>query len=577
MGWPFSVPVDFQTDRAQIFARAPARIFFGHTCAASMLLYMAWDVLPLHWIALWGFWEIIVTPALLYPLGKQAERAEEDNIDMNQWQNRLHGLFAIAGMSWGAFAFFGLDVQNPAHFAIQMAIFAAVSASAARSLGAFKFSFFFFEIPFAGLLAIRIIMIGGDFFLLGILVIIFMVVMCGLANDTSKELSDYLATKHENLDLAEKYRAAANEAERANVAKTQFLAQANHDLRQPIHAIGLLTECLRDQSLDAEGDEILDTIDTSVDNLATLFKSLLNITALDAGGLRPEISAFSLDELLRQTVRQAQPEANERGCTLKIVNTSAWVNTDKALLGSILQNLVFNAVKYAPQSKILVGVRVEGTNASVHVLDQGIGVPSHLMETVFEEFVRANPHGPGRTDGLGLGLSIVARTAQLLDLKVDFQSVEGMGTHVSINGLTITRAIVTSPSSTTTTPLNSKGSKILVIDDNQQVLTGMDKLLTKWGYEVTTCTPSEDYPLDADFLLTDFHLNNPIDGIELSKSIGQRSSKPIPTAIISGTMSTLTERRAEKEGFWTLHKPISPLQLRSVLLAMDRNDAGAET
>ncbi len=569
-----SAPVDFQADRAKLFARAPAKIFFGHIGSACALIYLAFDVLAFHWLVLWGIWEIVVTPMLLYHLGKRAEFAEQDSMDLGRWQRQLHGLFLMVGVSWGAFVFFGLDIANPAHFSMQMAIVAGASAAAARSLGIFKFSFFFYEIPFTGLLALRIFTMGGDFALLGVLVIIFMILMCGLANDTSEELSEYLATKLENLDLAEKYRAAATEADRANLAKTQFLAQANHDLRQPIHAIALLTECLRDQPMDKEGDEILDTIDSSVENLAKLFKSLLNITSLDAGGLTPEISTFSLDELLRQTARQAQPEATERGCSLNFAKTSLWVRTDKALLGSILQNLVSNAIKYAPNTKILVGVRRQNGTAGIHVLDQGSGVPSYLLNTIFDEFVRGNPHGPGRTDGLGLGLSIVERTAKILDLKVDFQSIEETGTHVSVSRLSIVAPAKTKNAlSANHHNATSNGEKILIVDDNPQVLMGMEKLLQKWGYDVVSRTPGDDFPTEIDIVLMDFHLNSTTTGIALSKELALEAGRQIPTIIISGTISAQMEDEAKKAGFWTLHKPVSPLQLRSILLAMDTDRA----
>ncbi len=566
---PFSTSVDFQSDRARLFSRAPAKIFYGHIASAGVLIYLAWDVLPLHWILAWATLEILITPTLLYFLGKQAENAEKNNIDLDHWQNQLHALFALVGVSWGTFAFFGLDVQNPAHFSMQMAIVAGASAAAARSLGIFKFSFFFYEIPFTGLLAIRILMMGGDFTLLGILVVIFMFMMCGLANDTSEELSDYLATKLENLDLAEKYRIAATDAERANSAKTQFLAQANHDLRQPIHAIALLSECLRDQSLDDEGIEILDTIDTSVDNLSKLFKSLLNITSLDSGGLQPEITSFSLNEILQQTVRQAQPEADERGCELRVVQTSNWVKSDEALLSSIVQNLVFNAVKYAPNSKILVGARASSGKIEIHVLDQGPGVPDHLTTKIFEEFVRGNPHGPGRTDGLGLGLSIVARTAQLLALDVDFNSIEQVGTHVSVKGLVsapnLQRVAIETRKPE---PFVSNDVHVLLVDDNPEILFSMETVLKKWGYTVTAHKPDEKIATVPDLLLMDFHLNGPLNGIQLAKDIGQKSAKYVPTAIISGTMNDEIEQSAKLAGFWTLHKPVSALQLRSVLLAM---------
>ncbi|WP_162651629.1 hybrid sensor histidine kinase/response regulator [Lentilitoribacter sp. Alg239-R112] len=562
---------DFPTDRAKLFARAPAKIFYGHIASACVLIYLASDVLPVWVLVLWGCWEIVGTPIFLYILGKQIDNSNDVPVNLDRWQNHLHILFALVGLSWGAFISAGLDVNNPAHFSIQMAIVAGASAAAARSLGMFKYSFYFYEIPFTGLLAVRIFSLGDDYMLLGVLVLIFMGMLCRLANDTSEELSDYLATKSENLDLAKKYQLAAKNADDANAAKTQFLTQANHDLRQPIHAIGLLTECLRDQQMTKEGDRILDTIDKSVDSLAKLFKSLLNITSLESGALKPEIVAFPLDEITQLVVRQAHPEALQYNTKLTTVKTSIWVKTDKALLTSILQNLVFNSVKYARGSKILIGARKKNGCVSIHVLDQGMGIPQSLQSSIFSEFVRANPHGPERVEGLGLGLAIVARTAKLLNLDVQLQSVEGMGTHIIIDNLeqVLDNSKNAEPTKNISSSKPQKGT-LLIIDDNKQVLEGLDKLLTKWGYNTMACNPIEDtLPSEVpDLVVTDFHLNGKMDGIELAKQISKDHGLAIPTLIISGTLSPEIEASAKRLGYWTLLKPASPVQLRSTLIAM---------
>lgn len=567
MGLIFNNSVDFQADRARLFARAPKKIFLGHIASASALIYLAYDVLAIQWLIFWGVWEIIGTPIVLFKLGKQVENMGKNGLNLNKWQRNLHLLFAVVGVSWGTFVASSLDILNPAHFSMQMAIVAGASAAAARSLGIFKFSFFYYEVPFAGFVAIRIFMIGGDYIFLGALVLIFIVMMCGLAHDTSEELSEYLATKLDNLDLAEKYKIAAKDAELANTAKSQFLAQANHDLRQPIHAIGLLTEVLRDQKLNKAGREILDTIETSVEDLSHLFKSLLNITSLESGVLKPQILAFSLDEILKQIVRQALPEADERGCKIKVVSTSLWVKTDKALLISILQNLVFNAIKYAPNSKILIGVRVQNGKANVLVLDQGIGVPESLQQTIFDEFVRVNPDGPNRVEGLGLGLSIVSRTAHLLGLKVDLSSVENVGTKISISNIQITSPQKSIAPKKTRINKSSK-KRVLIIDDNKQVLEGMQRLINKWGFIVEAKEPNTEISNPFDILIVDFHLNIVKNGFELASQINGNAASYIPTAIISATMNAQMERLAKQEGYWTLQKPVAPMQLRSVLIAM---------
>jgi two-component system, sensor histidine kinase len=568
MNFPPHQSVDFQLDRARLFSRAPQKIYFGHIASAMMLIYLAWDVLPVWILGAWACLEIVLTPVLLFLLGRQAK--EPEKIDLAKWQTHLHLLFLAIGISWGLFVFLGLDVENSAHFSIQIAIVAGASAAASRSLGIFKFSFFYYEIPFAGLLALRLFFLGSDFVLLGVLVVIFLIMMCGLANDVSDELSDYLATKSDNLELARKFEAAAQEAQRANKAKSQFLAQANHDLRQPIHAIGLLTECLRDQRLNRQGLEILETIEISIENLARLFKSLLNISSLDSGKLKPEITVFPVEEVISQTLRQARPEAIERGIDLRSVPSSAWVRTDKALLSSILQNLVFNAVKYAPDSKILVGVRNRGGQLCIQVLDQGIGVPKDQQQDIFDEFTRGTVPGSGE-EGLGLGLSIVRRTADLLKLGIRFNSELDTGTRVSIEGLE------RSAPEASTLPKTQWGNSqqrqgditVLVVDDAKTVLDSMGALLRKWGYQVETRLPTEPLPDNADLLLFDLHLGIDKTGIDLAQDYALKAGSPIPTCIISGTVDIAREEQIRETAFYMLHKPVPPLQLRSILLTME--------
>jgi len=173
--------------------------------------------------------------------------------------------------------------------------------------------------------------LGGDYFLLGGLVLVFLVMMYGLAKDTNETLNKFLSIKSENLDLASNFEKSAKVANRANAAKTRFLAQANHDLRQPVHAIGLLAESLRSYPQEPKAKEILETIDLSVDSLSKLFKSLLNISTLDSGGIKKEICDFALSDLLQQVVRQATPEAEKNKCSLILVPTTCFVRTAKAL------------------------------------------------------------------------------------------------------------------------------------------------------------------------------------------------------------------------------------------------------
>lgn len=575
----FKTSVDYSKDRALLFSQAWSKIVLGHIASACVLIYLAWDVLPMVWITLWGVWEIIFTPIFLYLLCQKIIKSKSDQTNLKVWEQSLYALFAAIGISWGMFTSFGLDLLNPVHFSMQFAIVAGAAAASSRSLSIFNASFYYYVVPFLTLLSLRVIFLGNEYIFFGILVFIFMIMMCGLSNDTSAALSKYFAVKSDNLALAQKYQAAAEEAQRANAAKTHFLKQADHDLRHPVHAIGLLTTCLRDQNLAPDGYEILDTIELCIDGLSKLFQSMLSITALEAGRIKPEITSFSLNHLFVDTVRQALPEARENNCSIKIVETSLMVKTDRTLLASICQNLVFNAVKYAPNSKILIGVRVKNGYANLHVLDQGQGVAQEYKEIIFDEFVRGPHPDTGSSYGLGLGLTIVKRTAKLLNLNIVFQSVEGVGTHVCIENISITSTQKEDlPAAIAIPPVGLKRGGVLVLHNDITRIGDVDRLLEKWGYTVTIRALGSTLKYeqgDFDALLI---IHGPKDKLT-ALNLDLRRHKPIKnTQIIILNYSTQKsiEALASEYGYWILSAPVIPLQLRSTLLSIQATSTNAD-
>lgn len=561
----------FQLDRVTLFAKTPNKIFLGHIGSSLVLIYLALPVLPQSVIMAWGLLEVIITPVLLYLLGQRAIKVVANKLPTKSLENQLDALIGFIGISWGLFLAFSLNPDNPAHFGMQMAIAAGASAASVKSLGIFRRAFYLYEIPFMTLVATRLFIIGGDHIWLGILVLVFMIMLSGYAKDTYDGLTDYFNVKLENLDLALKYKHAAIEAEKANRAKSLFLAQANHELRQPIHAIGLLTSCLREEETKPENIEILDNVDSALDSLANLFKSLLGITALDQGTISVRPSTFPIADLLAQTLRQYQEQATQNECSIALVHSGLWVQTDRALLASIVQNLLSNAIKYAPGRKILMGVRRTGPTLSIHVLDQGSGVALEKQDEIFQEFVRVENLHTKHVEGMGLGLSIVSRTAKLLGLHIEFLSELGRGTHVSVQNITHISApkiqeMVIANSAIENTNLPT----IAILDDNTHVARSTHTLLSKWGYDVVQLDASNLASTTASFsmLITDLQLNGSEDGILVAQKLAEMKNQDIPTLIISGALDEEAEKIAKNNGFWFLHKPVHSAELRSVLLTM---------
>lgn len=224
----------------------------------------------------------------------------------------------------------------------------------------------------------------------------------------------------------------AEQARRANESKTRFLAAASHDLRQPLQAAGMFVEALAARLSGSPNAAIVDKLRQSVDATQALLTTLLDVSILEAGKIEPQITPFSLMPLLANLYDQMEPEASAKHLKLNVVPTAARVVSDPVLLERMLRNLLVNAVRYTSTGGVVLGCRRRGTFLAVCVVDSGMGIPADKLEMVFDDFTRLGEKGSGGNRGLGLGLGVVRRTAQLLDLQVELRSTEGKGSTFAV-------------------------------------------------------------------------------------------------------------------------------------------------
>lgn len=377
-------------------------------------------------------------------------------------------------------------------------------------------------------------------------------------------LADELAARNEVL-----LRTSSELAE-AHEEKSRFLAQASHDLRQPIHAIGLFVEYLHGVRLGRDGRDVLHNIDRSLESLARLCRSLLDLSALDVGRVKPEIGPLSLGEVMGEVVRQANEAARARNVTIRFRPSRLWVRSDPALLHTMVQNLVSNAVKYAPGAQLLVGVRRRNGAISIVVTDTGPGIGSEDQQRIFKEFVQIEAPDTAEADGLGLGLSIVRRLADMLGLRVTLVSKLGEGSTFSIDGLaeTLPASVPRRQAPAGHVHLLS-GLRVLVVDDDRAVRDSTVQLLTRWGCAVraTDRVTLATYLDEFDFLLFDQELADGEDGFSLIRNIRAHSLSWIPAALITGGRTDHIVEECRAEEIAILPKPVRPAQLRSVLLS----------
>ncbi len=353
---------------------------------------------------------------------------------------------------------------------------------------------------------------------------------------------------------------AQAKAEQADRSKSHLLAQASHDMRHPVHAIGLMAEVLRHRLIDPENLQTVERISQSVESLSQLFKSVLNTSALDLGSIEVNLSKVKLDKVLKGVISQF--EATEHKERLRYVSCGVWVETDPGLLYTVVQNIVINALKYGEGAKVLVGCRLREGKVSIEIYDQGPGIEENDLKRIFEPFVRVAPEDLRKGDGLGLGLHIVQRLTALLDHPVRIQSIPGKGTCIAIDGL----HPISPPTDLNRAQQKSKGPlienlKVALVEPNNQARSDLECLITRWGCPLTVHTEFNGTLDEVDALIiSETALAKQKNWLELLKS---NSNTQI--AVVADMREPLSEL---PKAVQKLKKPVPPMQLRSLLLTM---------
>ena len=355
----------------------------------------------------------------------------------------------------------------------------------------------------------------------------------------------------------------------ANRAKTRFLAAASHDLRQPMQAITLLVESLQDRSREPEIRAMVESIRSSVTTMAALLNAILDISKFDSGTVRPEREHFVVGPVLDRLRHAYAPASANKGIELRVVPSSAVLETDPILVYRILSNLTDNALRYTTSGRVLVGCRRRKGGVSIEVWDTGPGIPEDKQREIFREFVQlANPERD-RHQGLGLGLAIVERTAALLGHTLDVRSRMGKGSVFSLDVGYGDPARVRELASAEAAPLD--GCSVLVVEDEPQVRAAMKTLLEGWGCLVQVAASGEEARAQLarlggapDVAIADMRLPGDEDGIAVLDFI--RARYPATGGVlVSGDIAPEVLRRAQDSGYTLLHKPVRPARLRALM------------
>jgi signal transduction histidine kinase/CheY-like chemotaxis protein len=359
------------------------------------------------------------------------------------------------------------------------------------------------------------------------------------------------------------------EAVAANIAKTKFLAAASHDLRQPMQALSMYASVLEGRVSDTGALRVVRGIELSVRALEQLFDSLLDISKIESGVIKPDVFAFALMPLIERVLEAETPIAAQKNLELRVVRTSVSVRSDPALLERMLKNLVTNAIRYTERGTILVGCRrLPGGRLRLEVVDSGIGIPAHEQVRIFDEYYQL----AGKSaQGLGLGLPIVKSLGGLLDHTVTVRSAPGRGSVFSIE---LERAAEPDPSSTAPGPSPQstlKGMNVAVIDDDAEIRGSVRLLLESWECRcISGATVAEVESqlranhLTPDALIVDYRLADAMDGLEVIERLRAGFGAELAALIITGT-ANLPLLRESAADISVAMKPVPPGKLRAFL------------
>lgn len=539
------------------------------------------NVVPAHWLIAW-MGAVYLLSALRAIAARRFSRREKTSASTLRWAWLAATFSWISGLLWGMLGWIGYFPNDPHLFSFAVIVLSGVACGAVPSLSAFPPALVGSLISTVLPVALRCYFVGGEIYNTYLL---FLACLVGInlahSRVTYRALRETVRLRFENLELINKLQEERDRVAAADRAKTRFLAAASHDLRQPIHALSLFISTLG--ALAMKGDvravdarSLADKIKSVAGSLAGLLNALLDISKLDAGIVTPSKEPVSLGCLFKDLHAEFAGVAKANGLEWRVIETSAWAHSDPMMLKRILANLLSNAFRYTGQGRVLLGCRRRGGKIEIQILDTGIGIPGDQQQAVFDEFVQLHNPERDREKGLGLGLSIVRRTAHLLGHEIRLFSEPERGSMFSV---TLPRISPPLAVPKVERPAPQASLEIMIIDDERPVLDALSQLLTVWGHRVyagRSAAEVERFYMEAangrraplDLIIVDYRLQGGTTGAEAVREIAANLNRRPPVIILTGDTSPARLKEASASGYSLLHKPVDDELLYRAILAL---------
>ena len=369
-------------------------------------------------------------------------------------------------------------------------------------------------------------------------------------------------------------KAAKLQAEQANDSKTRFLAAASHDLRQPLNSAVLFLESMDDAAVVETDRALLQRARVALSSLNNLLGTLLDVARLDSGGMQPQAADFPVSALLERIGPEFVGVARSAGIELRFRACTRWIRTDVHLLETVLRNFISNAIRYTPAGRVLVGFRRLRRGLMIGLYDSGVGIEADHLQAIFEPYYQVPNQRRRSNGGIGLGLSIVSRIADLLKLERVVRSVPGKG---SLFAVVVPYGRDRGGVAAVPWPRGQRDARprplnIAVIDDSAEHLTGVKSILEKWGHRVVTAHAAVDAvvqlisaDLEPDLIISDFHLSDTAKGDEAIREVQREFDRQSQALIMTSDPDPGLHKRLEARGYTVLAKPLSLAKLRALI------------
>jgi signal transduction histidine kinase/CheY-like chemotaxis protein len=555
---------------------------------AAILCVVLWGHVAPAWMAIW-IALIALNQAWRALLVRAWTRERPGLAATRRWGRYWSAGAAIAGALWGLAALAAYPA-SPTYQALLIVCIFGVVLGGLNLTAVYRPAFYGFALPALVPLIARVAIEGDQVHLyLAFVMSVVLGFILAFGHQLNASLTRSLAMRYENLDLIEELKGksrAAHEAraaaEAANSSKSQLLAAASHDLRQPLHALGLYVAALAERATEAPWQPLVASLQRAVAALEAQFEQLLDLSRLEAGALTPAHVRVAVAPVLARVAAELRPQAAAKDLDLRVAGTRLAVRSDPALLERIVRNLVANAIRYTERGGIVVGARPRGDAVAIDVVDTGIGIPDPLQARIFEEFYQVRASQTSRAHaGMGLGLAIVRRLAALLGHRVQVASRVGRGSRFRIlaprmASMARGRAQAPAPrecAMRAESPM--AGALVAVVDDDPYAVDAMSALFETWGARVAGSSDlpallealghAERYP---DLVVADLRLAEGESGIRAVDRLRDELGVPVPALLVSGDTSPAAERDARTAGILLLPKPVVPAVLHAAALGL---------